>query len=171
MTPTGTHFNYYQICKRELWLFANGINMEHTSDAVYDGKLIHEGSYPQRSERLEEVAIEGIKVDFFDAKRKVIHEIKRSSKVERAHEWQVKYYIYVFERNGIEGCTGLLEYPTMRKTMPVVLTDDDREEIKRMEKDIQNIIESANCPPLIKMRICKSCSYYDFCFTSEIDEV
>jgi len=170
MTPTGTHFNYYQICKRELWLFANGINMEHTNDTVYDGKLIHEGSYPQRSERLEEVAIEGIKVDFFDAKRKVIHEIKRSSKVERAHEWQVKYYIYVFERNGIEGCTGLLEYPTMRKTMPVVLTDDDREEIKRMEKDIQTIIESDNCPPLTKMRICKSCSYYDFCYTAEIDE-
>lgn len=170
MTPTGTHFNYYQICKRELWLFANGINMEHTSDAVYDGKLIHEGSYPQRSERLEEVAIEGIKVDFFDAKRRVIHEIKRSNKVERAHEWQVKYYIYVFERNGIEGCTGLLEYPTMRKTMPVVLTDDDREEIKRMEKDIQTIIESDNCPPLTKMRICKSCSYYDFCYTAEIDE-
>lgn len=170
MTPTGTHFNYYQLCHRKLWLFANGINMEHTSDAVYDGKLIHEGSYPQRPERLEEVAIEGIKVDFFDAKRKVIHEIKRSSKVERAHEWQVKYYIYVFERNGIEGCTGLLEYPTMRKTMPVVLTDDDREEIKRMEKDIQTIIESDNCPPLTKMRICKSCSYYDFCYTAEIDE-
>lgn len=46
MTPTGTHFNYYQICHRKLWLFANGINMEHVSDAVYDGKLIHEGSYP-----------------------------------------------------------------------------------------------------------------------------
>lgn len=170
MTPTGTHFNYYQLCHRKLWLFANGINMEHTSDAVYDGKLIHQGSYPQRSERLEEVAIEGIKVDYFDARQRVIHEIKRSSKVERAHEWQVKYYIYVFERNGIEGCTGLLEYPTMRKTMPVVLTDDDREEIKRMEKDILNIIESDICPPLAKMRICKSCSYYDFCFTSEIDD-
>jgi len=40
MTPTGTHFNYYQICRRKLWLFANGISMEHTSDTVYDGKLI-----------------------------------------------------------------------------------------------------------------------------------
>ena len=48
-------------------------------------------------------------MDYFDAKRRVIHEIKRSDKVEKAHEWQVKYYIYVFERNGIEGCTGLLE--------------------------------------------------------------
>lgn len=39
MVPTGTHFNYYQICHRKLWLFSNGINMENTSDAVYDGKL------------------------------------------------------------------------------------------------------------------------------------
>lgn len=170
MTPTGTHFNYYQICHRKLWLFANGINMEHTNDTVYDGKLIHEGSYPQRSERLEEVAIEGIKVDYFEAKRRVIHEIKRSDKVEKAHEWQVKYYIHVFERNGIEGCTGLLEYPTMRQTLPVVLTDGDREIIKQMEKEICDIIESDVCPHLEKKRICKSCSYYDFCFTTEPDE-
>lgn len=171
MTPTGTHFNYYQICHRKLWLFANGINMEHTSDTVYDGKLIHQGSYPQRPERYEEIAIEGIKVDYFDAKRRVIHEIKRSDKVEKAHEWQVKYYIYVFERNGIEGCTGLLEYPTMRQTLPVELTDSDRQEIQRMEQDIVSIIESENCPPMVKKRLCKSCSYYDFCYATETEEL
>ena len=170
MTPTGTHFNYYQICHRKLWLFANGINMEHVSDAVYDGKLIHQGSYPQRPERYEEIAVEGIKVDYFDAKHRVLHEIKRSDKVERAHEWQVKYYIYVFERNGIEGCTGLLEYPTMRQTVPVELTDADREEIRQMEKEIVSIIEADSCPPLVKKRLCKSCSYYDFCYTTEPDE-
>ena len=170
MTPTGTHFSYYHICHRKLWLFANGINMEHTNDTVYDGKLIHEGSYPQRTERYEEISIEGIKVDYFDAKRRVIHEIKRSDKVEKAHEWQVKYYIYVFERNGIDGCSGLLEYPTIRKTMRVDLTEEDREEIKRMEQEIVHIIESEDCPPLNKKRICKSCSYYDFCFTTELDE-
>ena len=56
MTITGTHFNYYQICRRKLWLFGNGINMEHTSDLVYEGKLVHEDSYPQRSAKYEEVA-------------------------------------------------------------------------------------------------------------------
>ena len=170
MIPTGTHFNYFHICPRKLWLFANGITMEHTNDAVYDGKLIHEGSYPQRTERFEEVSIEGIKVDYFDAKRRVIQEIKRSDKIEKAHEWQVKYYIYVFERNGINGCTGLLEYPTLRHTQTVLLTDDDREEIKRMEQEIEHIIESDECPQMIKKRICKSCSYYDFCYTTEPNE-
>lgn len=171
MTLTGTHFNYYHVCKRELWLFANGINMEHTSETVYDGKLIHEGSYPQRSERMEEISIDGIKVDYFDAKHRVIHEVKRSDKVEKAHEWQVKYYLYVFERNGIEGCTGLLEYPTMRHTQTVVLTDEDRAEIRRIEAEICAIIVSDACPPLEKKRICKSCSYYDFCFTTELEEL
>ena len=133
MTPTGTHFNYYQVCKRKLWLFANGINMEQNSDLVYAGKLIHEESYPQRSERYEEIEIDGIKVDYYDAKRKVIHEIKKSDKVERAHEWQLKYYLYVFERNGIEGISGLLEYPKLRKTSEVLLSDVDRETIAEME--------------------------------------
>ena len=75
MRISGTLINYYFICHRELWLFANRINMEHNSDLVYEGKLIHEDSYPQRSMKYEEVAIDGIKVDYYDARNKVIHEI------------------------------------------------------------------------------------------------
>lgn len=37
---TGTEFNYYHICRRKLWLFSHGIQMEHTSDNVLIGKLI-----------------------------------------------------------------------------------------------------------------------------------
>jgi CRISPR-associated exonuclease Cas4 len=164
---TGTHFNYYQVCHRKLWLFANGINMEHTSDLVYEGKLIHETSYPQRPERYEELEIDGIKIDFYDARNKVIHEIKKSDKIEEAHEWQLKYYIYVLEQNGIEGVTGILEYPTMRQTDKVILSDIDRKRIQEIEKDICTIIESDNCPSVINSKICKQCSYYEFCYVTE----
>jgi CRISPR-associated exonuclease Cas4 len=164
---TGTHFNYYQVCHRKLWLFANGINMEHTSDLVYEGKLIHESSYPQRPERYEELEIDGIKIDFYDTRNKVIHEIKKSDKIEEAHEWQLKYYIYVLEQNGIDGVTGILEYPTMRQTNKVILTDIDRKRIQEIEKDICSIIESENCPTVIDSKICKQCSYYEFCYVSE----
>lgn len=170
MQITGTHFNYYQVCHRKLWLFANGINMEHNSDLVYAGKLIHEESYPQRSEKYEEIEIDGIKVDYYDAKRKIIHEIKKSDKVERAHEWQLKYYLHVFERNGIEGVTGLLEYPKLRKTTEVLLSDVDREAIAEMEKIIKKIMESDICPPLEKKGICRNCSYRDFCYSGEEEE-
>jgi len=134
---------------------------------VYDGKLIHETSYPQRSERYEEVAIDGIKIDYYDARNKVIHEIKRSDKVETAHEWQVKYYIYVLENNGIDGVTGILEYPALRQTTKVNLTDTDRHKIKEIEEKIAQLISSDDCPPVINAKICKSCSYYDFCYVKE----
>lgn len=170
MQITGTHFNYYHVCKRKLWLFANGINMEPTSDLVFEGRLIHEDSYPQRSANYEEIELDGIKVDYYDAKRKVIHEIKKSNKMETAHEWQLKYYIYIFEQNGIECVTGILEYPELRKTKEVVLSDVDRERIVGMIVDIQRIVTDINCPPLHKEGICRNCSYFEFCYTNEEDE-
>ena len=75
MKLTATLINYYHICHRKLWLFANGINMEHNSTVVADGKLLHETSYPQRAEKYSEIEIGGSKIDFCDAKNKVINEV------------------------------------------------------------------------------------------------
>jgi CRISPR-associated exonuclease Cas4 len=167
MQITGTHFNYFHLCHRKLWLFANGITMEHTSDAVYEGKLIHESAYPQRPERYQEVEVAGIKIDFYDQKNKVIHEIKKSDKIEDAHEWQVKFYIYTLENIGVEGVTGILEYPQLRKTSHVSLNDEDRRRLMEDTIKIEELIESEKCPPIIKSKICKSCSYYEFCYCKE----
>lgn len=167
MQITGTHFNYYLICHRKLWLFANGVNMEQTSDAVYQGKLIHENSYKQRSERFKEIAIEGIKIDYFDSKNNVVHEIKKSDKKEEAHSWQIKYYLYVLEQNGINA-TGVLEYPKLRKTMEVLLSEPDRKYIEDSIKKIEDIIEASSCPQRIQKSKCKNCSYFDFCYANEI---
>jgi len=101
MRITGTHFNYFLICPRKLWLFHNGIQMEQTSDLVYEGKLIHENSYPFRSDRFREVEIGGIKIDYYDHRNRVVHEIKKSDKREEAHIWQLKYYLYVLEQCGV----------------------------------------------------------------------
>ena len=164
---TGTHISYYFLCHRKLWLFANGISMEHNSDLVYEGKLIHENTYPQRSEKYEEIAIDGIKIDYYDTKNKVIHEVKKSDKMEVSHEWQVKYYIHALEKNGMEGVTGLLEYPKLRQTTEVFLSDRDRNELNEIIVKIQKIISSDVCPSLIKIGICKNCSYFEFCWCGE----
>lgn len=170
MEITGTLINYYFVCHRELWLFANGINMEQESDLVYEGKLIHEESYPERSSKYEEVAIDGIKVDYYDAKNHVIHEIKKSNKVDRAHEWQLKYYMYVFEQHGVTNVRGILEYPEMRKTKEVILSDVDREEIRTIICEIESIIQKDECPPRVKKGLCRNCSYFDFCYSEEPGE-
>ena len=144
--------------------------MEHTSDMVFEGRLIHENTYPQRSSRYEEIAIDGIREDYHDAKEKVMHDIKKSNKIESAHEWQLKYYLYVFERNGMYGHKGVIEYPVLRKTTAVVLTDEDRLRIGEIEKEIEKISQAEECPDREKRKLCVNCSYYDFCYSIEMEE-
>lgn len=161
---TATHINYYHVCKRKLWLFANGINMEHTSDTVAEGKLIGETTYPQRAEKYSEIEIGGSKIDFYDAKNKVIHEIKKSDSIVEAHTWQVKYYIWLLQQNKIEGVTGIIEYPKLRQTTKVELSADDIDYLNKAVKHINEIINNEVCPLRINSKICKKCSYYDFCY-------
>jgi CRISPR-associated exonuclease Cas4 len=167
MHLTATHINYFHICHRKLWLFANGINMEHTSDTVAEGKLIGETTYPQRAEKYTEIEIGGSKIDFYDAKNKVIHEIKKSSSMEAAHEWQVKYYIWLLEQTGIEGVSGKLEYPRLRETKEILLTEADKIYLQAAVQQIEKMIADEQCPKRINSKICKKCSYYDFCYIEE----
>lgn len=175
MTITATHINYYQVCHRKLWLFLNGITMEHTSDTVYDGKLLHETSYPQRNEKYSELSIEATfeeidmygKIDFYDAQRKIIHETKRSDKIERAHAWQVKFYLWLLKLNGIEGATAELEYPRLRQKEAVLLAPEDIVQLGKFVSEIVLLKESEICPPVIHAKICKSCSYYELCYVGE----
>ena len=144
--------------------------MESNSDLVYEGKLIHETSYPRRSEKYQEIQIDGIKIDYYDQHKKVVHEIKKSDKHEDAHEWQVKYYLYVLEQNGVDGVTGLLEYPRLHKTDEVLLTTPDREAIGEMIVEIEAIIHDEKCPERLPMPKCRKCSYFDFCYAGEMSE-
>jgi len=166
MRITGTHFNYFFICHRKLWLFAKGIQMEHTSDLVLEGKIIHETTYPQRSERYQEVEMDGVKIDYYDARNKIIHEVKKSDKMEEAHMWQLKYYLFILENNGIEGVKGILEYPALRKTKEVFLSSLDKQQIHDFLYDIGEIIDSETGPDKVKIGACKNCSYHDFCWSA-----
>jgi CRISPR-associated exonuclease Cas4 len=171
MNITGTHINYYFSCKRQLWLFANNIQMEHTSETVFKGKLIHENSFKQRSDKYVEIEIEGIKIDFYDAKNKIIHEVKKSSRLWQAHIWQLKYYIFIFEEAGISGVKGLLEYPKERKKEDVILSANDRNELNKMIAIIDSIIHSNSVPASLNKPRCKRCSYYDFCYSAEKEDL
>ncbi len=167
MFVTGTHVNYYHVCHRKLWLFANGIQMEHTSELVGEGKLIHEYAYPQRSEKYSEIELDGIKIDYYDAKNKIVHEIKKSDKVEKAHSWQVKYYLFVLEKKGITGVKGILEYPTLRLREEIELQEDDRLYLQKIMQEIETICRQEAMPPRVGKKICRACSYYDFCWSGE----
>ena len=170
MSVTGTLIQYYFFCHRQLWLYANDIKMEAGFDLVEFGNLVQEETYNQRSKKYEQIEIGSVKIDFFDVNNKIIHEVKKSSKFHESHIWQLKYYIYIFEQNGIEGVSGILEYPKERRTEKVFLSQSDRKKLKELIIEIEKIISAKQCPQVINNPKCKNCSYYDFCYSGEITD-
>lgn len=95
---TGTQVNYYFICHRKLWLFSHNIAMEKESDVVTMGKILHEESYKKVE---KDVMMERIAIDFVEKKgRIVIHEVKKSKKMEKAHVYQPPLLHILFENEG-----------------------------------------------------------------------
>ncbi|MBI5181346.1 MAG: CRISPR-associated protein Cas4 [Nitrospirae bacterium] len=158
---TGTEINYFFLCKKKLWYFRHDISMEHGSDAVYLGKLIHEASYEREKKEID--IDDTIKIDFI-GKDRVIHEVKKSDKVEEPHIWQLKYYIWYLKQKGVEGAAGKINYPKLRKTLDVFLEQGDDEKILGILKEIKLITDAELPPSAHKMKICKKCSYNDMCW-------
>jgi CRISPR-associated exonuclease Cas4 len=165
---TATIVAYFHTCRRKMYLHHHGIRMEHTSDVVYEGKLIGESTYPERAAKNTQLELDGIKIDYYDAKTKTVHETKKSDKMEQAHEAQVRYYLYVLHCNGIEGARGVIEYPTLRQRTEIEF--DPEQDVPLIESwlnDIEQILEREECPPVINKSICKGCSYYDYCYVDD----
>jgi CRISPR-associated exonuclease Cas4 len=142
--------------------------MEHTSDLVAEGKLIGETTYTDRSQEFTEIEIDGVKIDFYDARNKVVHEVKKSSSVEQAHIAQVQYYLYKLRQKGVVDATGIIEYPRLRRRELVkALTDGDVKRIEQWKTEVKAIIGSDVCPGVIRAKLCQRCSYNDFCYSTE----
>ena len=157
---TGTQINYYFVCKRKLWLFSKNISFEDENEYVQLGRLIDENTYKRNKKQIE---IGKIKIDFIDNKG-IIHEIKKSNKIETAHIHQVKYYIYFLKKLGVENITGEIDYPKLKKREPVILNHEDEEVFEAIFSDIKKILDNPKPPPADKKTICKKCAYYEFCF-------
>ena len=161
----GLFINYYLHCKRQLWFFSHNIAMEHTSEDVNIGTMISKTTYERQPHEIHISNLEDdIVLDFFDKKRKVIHEVKKTKKMEELHIWQLKYYIYCLENLGLTGVTGELDYPKQKKLIKIVLNDEDKNKIKSFQDDIEKIINMSKPPEVINLPFCKKCSYYELCY-------
>ena len=163
MSLTATQINLYHVCWRQLWLHSHEIRMEHTSGLVAEGKVIGESTYGRRPGRWRELVIGNLKIDHYDARNRVVKEVKKSDRLEAAYIAQVKYYLHVLERAGMAGVTGLIEYPTLRRTTHVRLEDPDRQTIAGWEAEIERLL-AQGCPPVIHKSYCRTCSYREFCY-------
>lgn len=161
----GVKVNYYYICKRKLWLFSKGISMEHTSDRVLSGKLVHEDSYKRKN---KEILIDDIlKLDILD--KDYVREVKISSKLTEPDKMQLYYYLFYLKNLGIHK-KGSINYVKEKKTEEIELTKEIEEKIIHTLKDIKKITSENKPPKLEKLPYCHKCAYYEFCFVKEDDD-
>lgn len=158
---TGLMIYYYFVCKKKLWLSINGISMESENENVQIGKTLDEMTY---SHERKHISINNeINLDF--VKRSgIIHEIKKSRKIEDASIWQVKYYLYYLKKKGVNGITAKIDYPLLKKNIEIILSEEDEMKLDDIIRNIKNILNEELSPSIKKSKKCLICAYYDLCF-------
>ncbi len=160
MRITGVMVQYYFTCRRELWFFSRGLNFDFENEDMLIGRLIHEESYERE---WKEIMLDGVKLDAVRKKdRLTVVEVKKSSKLEEPAKWQLKYYLYILKRMGVEA-EGLISYPREGRTERIRLNPEDERELKRAFDEIENIVSLPEPPPAEKKPYCRRCAYRDFC--------
>lgn len=157
---TGMMVYYYIVCKRKLWYFYYEIQMEHGNENVAIGKVIDEETYQRDDKHINIDNI--INIDFIRSKG-ILHEVKKSDKIEEASIWQVKYYLYYLRERDVS-VKAKIDYPLLKECVDVELTEEDIEKMKNILLEIEQIVESPIMPAMKKQRICRSCAYYDLCY-------
>jgi len=162
---SGSQVNYYFVCKRKLYLFSHHIELENESDLVLLGKLLHENSYKRK---LKEIELRRVKIDFIEKSREVneIHEIKRSRKIEKAHIFQLLYYLYVLKKTvAISPMIGIIDYPLIKKKVKVDLTPEYERNLESVLQEIKYIVAQQKPPEPEWKPYCRKCAYAELCWS------
>ena len=158
---TGVMIYYYFVCKRNLWYFRHDINMESDNEKVLLGKILDEGSYAREDKHINIDNV--INIDFIKEQRE-LHEVKKSRAIEEASVWQVKYYLYYLKQRGVGEIKGKIDYPLLKKSIFVELSDEDVEKIEGIIDEITQISQKEEVPVFSELKICNNCAYHDLCF-------
>ena len=137
--------------------------MEQNSDRVMSGKIIHENSYKRK--KYKELLIDNLlRLDIMDSE--YVREVKISSKMKKADEMQLYYYLYYLNKLGINK-KGMINYVKEKKQEEIELTSEKEKEIEKTIEGIIEISKMKKTPTLKKLSYCTKCAYYEFCFVKE----
>jgi CRISPR-associated exonuclease Cas4 len=165
MLVGGTKINYFIHCKTQLWLFSHFILQEKESELVLIGKIVESIFFKEM--KMKNIIIDSrISIDIIrKGENLVIQDIKKSSKFERAHYYQMLYYLWYLKNiKGIVKLEGMITYPNERKTIKVELTEEKEKEIEEILRKIIEIISKPKPPLPVYKKYCRRCAYFEFCF-------
>ena len=141
---TGIMVYYYEVCKRKLWYYYHNINMEQNNENVAIGKFIDENSYSRDEKHINIDNV--INIDFIKEKG-ILHEVKKSKKIEEASILQVKYYLYYLSKRDVN-VKAKIDYPLLKKNI-ILGAGADNFVLEFPQQDIKSKLEFLGDPYVI----------------------
>ena len=141
---------------------AHALAPDQETDNISQGRAIHEFSYPRDK---KEINLGNVKIDLVRSERGelIIGEIKKSSRFLTSATKQLQYYLLQIEQMGIIA-KGELFIPEEKLRIEVILDDEARAELGKIEKEIISIVVNDIPPPAKKVKWCRPCAYKEFCW-------
>ncbi|GMQ64155.1 CRISPR-associated protein Cas4 [Vallitalea maricola] len=158
---SGMMIYYYIVCKRKLWYFYNQIQMESDDENIKIGKVLDENTYEREEKHINIDNV--INIDYIKDKG-ILHEVKKSRKIEEAGIIQIKYYLYYLKHKGVENIKGKVDYPLLKQCINIELTEEDEKCIEAILIDLKKIVGRKLPPMLEKKGFCKKCAYFELCY-------
>ncbi len=160
MDCTGILINYYIVCFRKCWLFANNLYQEHSSDLVKIGKYYHR-EFAKKNKGNSELEFDNFKVDKIQGD--YVIEYKKRNSDEKACKFQLLFYLYQLKQKGIKK-KGLLKFKEDRDDIEIILTLENEKKLLKIIKEIEELLKRPCAPEPEKSKKCYKCAYYYFCF-------
>lgn len=139
---------------------AHELTPDEEDQALEIGRAIHEIFY---RDALKEVSFEGVKIDVYKRRERVVCEVKASSRYLQAARFQLLYYLYRLRDYGVSS-VGQILIPRERRRIYVRLDEESERILLKVFEDIRNIVQLERPPQPSKTPYCRKCAYRDFCW-------
>lgn len=165
----GLLFQHVHLCLTRLWLHYHRVDCAHLNRHMKEGSVIHSQSYSRRMGK-HEVGDYGVPADWLDFAQKQVNEVKKSKSHEKASMMQLGYYVACMTDATGQLWSGVLRYPALRRTIPVVL---DCKMLNELDEAVDKISRVVNeeLPPKPELKpLCKHCSYRIVCWNQSTED-
>lgn len=155
---TGISIQYATVCKRELWFYLHGVDINRDNPHIATGSDVDSRFYSDSESRIIDSMIAP---DMLDDGR--IVEVKPSSDNPESARNQLLFYLWYLEKFYDMETSGVLAYPTERKREEVILSEQNIEKVESLIQTVYNVFYMDSPPEFEKKPVCESCAYRDFC--------
>lgn len=158
-------YNAYNICPRQAWLMSRQLTADQHNEFLEIGRLIDNTTFEKEKKKIYIPDLNAmVDVIFKQDGIFFIGEIKKSSNTLKSGISQLKYYLYLLKKKGIDQ-KGVIKIPQEKKSVIIELTNNDIEEIEKKLKLIKTTLNADKPPEIKKIPFCKKCAHYEFCWS------